>query len=86
MKNKNKEKKVKGKKDVNKTILITLFVLVILEVVTIPLLIYAKITKVLPVIFFLVIPTLLAIAILLLSRNSLIDYKIRKEKLTKKEG
>ena len=86
MKKEKKVKKVKGKKDVSKIILIVLFVLVILEVVTIPLLIYAKIIKALPIIFFLVIPTLLAIAILLLSRNSLIDYKIRKEMLTGKEN
>ena len=80
-----KEKKIKEKKEVSKIILIILFILVILEVIMVPVLVYSKIIKTLPVIFFLVLPTLLAIGILLLSRNSLVDYKRRQEKMKKLE-
>lgn len=81
-----KEKKIKKnkvKKDPRKVALIILIVLVILEIIMIPLLVYAKIVKPLPVIMFLVIPTLLAIGILLLCRNALVDYNRRIEKMKK---
>ena len=86
MKKDKKVKKVKEKKDISKIVLIILFVLVILEVIMVPLLVYAKIIKTLPVVFFLVLPTLLAIGILLLSKNSLVDYKRRQEKIKKLEN
>lgn len=78
------KKDKKEKMEISKIILIVLFILVILEVIMVPLLVYAKIIKVLPVVFFLVLPTLLAIGILLLSRNSLVDFKRRQEKLKNK--
>jgi len=69
----------KIKKDCSKYVLMVLFGLMILEVIMIPLLVYARIVKLFPVICFLVLPTLLGIGILLLSRNSTIDFN-RKNK------
>lgn len=86
MKKNKKQTKPKVKKDYSKQVLIVLFILVIIEVIMVPLLIYAKIIKLLPVIFFLVIPSLLALAILLLSRNSTIDYNRKLEKAKKTEN
>lgn len=70
-----KDKKIK--RDCSKYVLIALFVLMILEVIMIPFLVYARIVKLFPVICFLVLPTLLGIGILLLSRNSTIDFNRR---------
>lgn len=81
-----KEKKVveKKKKDWNKIWLIILLVLLALEVVLIPLLIYAEVKRVLPIVAFLVIPTLFGIVILLLSRNCAVDFEKKKSRLAKK--
>lgn len=78
-----KVKTQKTKKDKNQIVLLLLLILVIAEVIMVPIMIYSKIVKPLPIIMFLVIPTLLAIGILLLSRNALIDYKRKQEKLNK---
>ena len=62
-----KDKKVvqknKKKKDWNKIFLIILLVLLILEIILIPCLVYAEVKKVLPIVFFLIIPTVFAIII-----------------------
>lgn len=81
-----KEKKVveKKKKDWNKICLISMLVLLALEVVLIPLLVYAEVRRLLPVIAFLIIPTLFGIVILLLSRNCAVDYENKKNRLAKK--
>lgn len=81
-----KDKKVveKKKKDWNKIWLICLLVLLALEVVLIPLLIYAEVKRVLPIIAFLIVPTLFGIVILLLSRNCTVDFEKKKNRLSKK--
>lgn len=81
-----KEKKVveKKKKDWNKIWLIILLVLLALEVVLIPLLIYAEVKRALPIVAFLAIPTLFGIVILLLSRNCAVDFEKKKNRLAKK--
>ncbi len=76
-----KQKNKKIKKDRSKKVLIALFILVILEVIMIPLLVYSRIVKIFPVIAFLIIPTLLAIFILLLCRNAIKDFNNKKEKI-----
>lgn len=78
--------KEKKKKDVNKILLIVLFVLLGLEVLFIPLLVLAEVKKILPIIAFLVIPTLLAIGIVFLSRNCFNSYEKKKEKIKEKIG
>lgn len=75
---------VKNNKDWNKIILITLLVLLLIEIVLIPCLIYAEVKKVLPIIAFLVLPTLCGIVILLLSRNCSNDYSNKKDRLSKR--
>ena len=79
------EKKVKSikNKDWNKIWLITLLILLALEVVLIPCLIYAEVKKVLPIIAFLVLPTLFGIVILYLGRNCTVDYEKKRERLIK---
>lgn len=77
--------KVKERKnrDWNKILLISMLILLALETVLIPCLIYAEVKRMLPVIFFLVIPTVFAIIILYLSRNCTIDYQKKKMRLSK---
>lgn len=80
-----KDKKIKkeSRKDWNKILLITLLVLLLLEVVLIPCLVYAEVKTVLPIIAFLIIPNIFGIVILYLSRNCTIDYQKKKERLSK---
>lgn len=76
-KNKNNKKKM----ETSRLMLYILFGLLLLEIISIPLLIYARIIKILPVIVFLIIPTLGAIGIFLLCRSSLNDFNRKKRKL-----
>lgn len=69
------------KRDWNKIILIILLILLALEVVLIPLLVYSEIKTVLPIIFFLIFPTLCGLVILYLSRNCAVDYEKKKAKV-----
>lgn len=78
MKSKNK------KKDWNKILLILMLILLALEIVLIPLLVYAEVKKILPIIAFLVIPTVFGIIILYLSRNCTVDYEKKRARLSKK--
>lgn len=84
-----KEKKVvkknKVKKDWNKILLIIMLILLALEVVLIPCLVYAEVKKILPIVAFLIVPTLFGIIILLLSRNCTVDFEKKKERLAKKK-
>ena len=81
---KDKKNVQKNKKDWNKILLIILFVLLCLEVVLIPCLIYAEVKKFLPILAFLILPTICGIIVLLLSRNCTVDYQKKKERLSKK--
>lgn len=72
----------KEKKDWNKILLVILLVLLALEVVLIPLLVYSEVKRLLPIVAFLIIPTLFGIVILLLSRNCTIEYAKKKERLS----
>lgn len=72
--------KTKQKKNWNKIWLITLLILLALEVTLIPCLIFAEVKRLLPVIFFLILPTLFGIVVLLLSRNCVADYNNKKNK------
>lgn len=81
---KDKKNVQKNKKDWNKILLIILLVLLCLEVVLIPCLIYAEVKKFLPILAFLILPTTCGIIVLLLSRNCTVDYQKKKERLSKK--
>ena len=72
---------VKSTKDWNRIWLIILLVLLALEVVLIPCLVYSEVKTLLPIIAFLVLPTLFGIVILLLSRNCINDFEKKKEKV-----
>ena len=76
-----KVQKVKTKKDWNKILLITLLVLLIIEIILIPCLFYAEVKKVLGIIMFLILPTIGAIIVLLLSRICIVDFQKKKERL-----
>ena len=80
-----KNKKNKGKKNWNQILLISMVVLLLLEVVLIPCLIYAEVKKLLPIVAFLAIPTIFGIMILYLSRNCTVDFEKKKERLLKKK-
>lgn len=79
-----KEKSKRSSKDWNKILLISLLVLLALEIVLIPCLVYAEVKKVLPIVSFLILPTLCGVVVLLLSRNCTIDYQKKKERLSKR--
>ena len=81
---KDKKNVQENKKDWNKILLIILLVLLCLEVVLIPCLIYAEVKKFLPILAFLILPTICGIIVLLLSRNCTVDYQKKKERLSKK--
>lgn len=72
------------KRDWNKMLLITLLILLLLEIVLIPCLIYAEVKRVLPIIMFLILPTICGIALLLLSKNCATAFQNKKTNLTKK--
>lgn len=78
------KQKEKKNKDWNKILLVSMLVLLALEVVLIPCLIYAEVKKILPIIAFLVIPTVFGIIILYLSRNCTEDYEKKRARLSKK--
>jgi membrane protein YdbS with pleckstrin-like domain len=78
------KKAVKKKKDWNKIFLITLLILLLLEIVLIPCLVYAEVKRILPIVAFLIVPTLFGIIILLLSRNCSVDYENKKNRLSKR--
>lgn len=73
--------KTKQKKNWNKIWIITLLVLLALEITLIPCLIFAEVKKLLPVIFFLILPTLFGILVLLLSRTCVVDYNNKKKNI-----
>lgn len=83
MEKKDVKKKKESTKDWNKILLITLLILLALEIVLIPCLVYAEVKRVLPIVAFLVLPTLFGIVIILLSRNCTADYEKKKTKITK---
>ncbi len=72
------------KNKVDKILLIVLAVLGILTLVLIPLLIIAEVKTMLPIIFFIVIPVILAFIIVLLSRNCIVNYDKKKNKIIEK--
>ncbi len=77
-------KKKFAKKDWNKILLIVLSCLLGIEIILIPCLIYAEVKKILPIIFFLILPTIFGIFVVLLSSNCSNDYQHKKERLVKK--
>ncbi len=78
------KKKVKNAKDWNKILLITMLILLLLEIILIPCLVYAEVKRILPIVAFLIVPTLFGIVILLLSRNCTTDFEKKKSRLSKK--
>lgn len=74
----------KEKKDIKKILLIVLIVLLALEVILIPFLYMAQVKKLLPVVFFIILPTTFGIVIVLLSRNCTTDYDKKKNKIIEK--
>lgn len=80
----NKKSKKVVKRNWNQILLITLLILLALEVVLIPCLVYAEVKRLLPIVFFLILPTLFGIVVLLLSRNCTSDFERKKERLLEK--
>lgn len=78
------EKREKTNKDWNKILFISMLILLAVEIVLIPCLIYAEVKKILPIIAFLVIPTIFGIIVLYLSRNCTMDYEKKRVRLSKK--
>lgn len=81
MKKKTREPKVKKIKDSKKTtkvLLIMLVVFLILDVILIPFLILAEVKRILPIVFFIVLPTITLGIILLLSRSCGNSYEKKK--------
>lgn len=68
------------KKDKSKGVFIFGLILIILELIFIPILILSGIKKVLPIIFFLVIPLLLAILIYFVGKGIVVDIKKKQQK------
>ncbi len=77
-------KEDKKKKSLNEKFLIVLYVLLGLEVLFLPLLYVAEVKKALPIVMFMIIPTLLAIGIVFLSRNCFNSYEKKKNKIKEK--
>lgn len=72
------------KRDINKTFLMILLALLALEIILIPCLVYAEVKRLLPIVFFLILPTLFGIVVLLLSRNCTMEFERKKERLQQK--
>lgn len=70
-----KTKRIIRKKDWNKILMAVLLGLLALEIIFIPFLVYAEVKRLLPVVAFLIIPTVLAIIILFLVRACLREVK-----------
>lgn len=83
-KEKNVVKNKVVKRNWNQILLITLLILLALEIVLIPCLVYAEVKRLLPIVFFLILPTLFGIVVLLLSRNCTSDFERKKERLLEK--
>ena len=86
---KNKIKKVKNRKKmdskkITKILLITLLVFLVLDIILIPFLILAEVKRTLPIVFFIVLPTITLAIILLLSRSCSNSYEKKKEKIIQK--
>ena len=73
-----KVKKIKDSKKTNKILLILLLVFLILDVILIPFLVLAEVKRILPIVFFIVLPTITLGIILLLSRNCSNSYEKKK--------
>ena len=71
-------------KDLDKTILKVLLVLVIIVLILVPFLYFAEVKKALSIFAFIVLPLLLGVIILLLSRTCTIDYKKKKKRILEK--
>ncbi len=80
----NKKSNKVVKRNWNQILLITLFILLALEIILIPCLVYAEVKRLLPIVFFLILPTLFGIVVLFLSRNCTSDFERKKERLLKK--
>ncbi len=74
----------KEQKNGNKILLIIMLILLVLEIVLIPCMIYAEVKRLLPIVAFLIVPTVLGIIVLWLSRNCTVDYENKKSRLSKK--
>lgn len=71
-------------KNVDKALLVILAILGILTLILIPLLVIAEVKKILPIVFFIIIPVMLALGIILLSRNCVASYDRKKKKIVEK--
>ena len=68
-------KKKKKKMNIVDKVLLSLLILVILELLMIPGFVYAGMNQIFPIIMFIVLPTVFAFVILLLSRNTLMESR-----------
>ena len=73
-----KVKKIKDSKQTTKVLLIMLVVFLILDIILIPFLVLAEVKRILPIVFFIVLPTITIGIILLLSRSCGNSYEKKK--------
>jgi len=71
----NKKNTKKKKIDIVDRILVTLLILFVLELLMIPGFVYAGMNQIFPIVMFVVLPTVFALIILLLSRNTLMESR-----------
>ena len=69
-----KEKVVKDRSELLKKLLIVFTVLLVVELILIPFLYLAEVKKILPIMAFIIIPTICGICMLLLARNCTFEY------------
>ena len=75
---KSRRKKSKDNSKISKILLMVLLAFLIIEVILIPFLVLAEVKRMLPIVFFIILPTISLIVILLLSRNCLLSYDKKK--------
>jgi len=81
---KNEVKKKKTKKDIRKIMLKVLLVLLAIDVIFIPLFIYAEVKPMVGMSVFIFFPLVLAICVVLLSRSCVISYEQKKKLVEEK--
>ena len=79
-----KVKKIKDSKKTSKVLLMILLVFLILDVILIPFLVLAEVKRILPIVFFIVLPTITIGIILLLSRSCSNSYEKKKSIIMEK--
>ncbi len=79
-----KIKKVKAKKDIRKPLLKVLTILLIVDIIFIPLFIFAEVRPMVGISVFILFPLIMAILVVILSRSSYKSYENKKKMIEEK--